>query len=213
VQHADCETLFCHECIKDWLARDQSCPVDRKPLTLNKLKSPPRIAKTLLGNLELRCDFSSRGCDKMLKLEHIRDHEDECAFNPKFDTEYVKFLRAKIAEKDEEIRRLRAQKGEQITEDITIRAGTTFGDLEQEEIRMLRSINDRPRKVHPNITCDGCDEQVCGYRYKCLECRDFDLCARCEMAGLHSEHLMMRIPSPSRRIPEQFGVLGATSRS
>jgi len=50
---------------------------------------------------------------------------------------------------------------------------------------------------HPQITCDGCNETVCGYRYKCLECPDYDLCVRCEAAGTHKEHFMLRISTPN----------------
>jgi len=47
--------------------------------------------------------------------------------------------------------------------------------------------------LHPGVLCDGCDGGVVGYRYKCLTCPDYDLCAVCEMEGKHSNHVMIRI--------------------
>jgi len=33
--------------------------------------------------------------------------------------------------------------------------------------------------VHIPFYCDGCDEPILDVRYKCLQCRDFDLCFLC----------------------------------
>lgn len=53
-------------------------------------------------------------------------------------------------------------------------------------------------KVHQGVVCDGCNGQVKGIRYKCMECDDYDLCAVCEQKGAHSEHNMMKITKPNR---------------
>ncbi|XP_031624754.1 sequestosome-1 [Contarinia nasturtii] len=52
------------------------------------------------------------------------------------------------------------------------------------------------RMHHANVVCDGCDKEIYGYRYKCLECHDFDLCMECEPKQ-HNHHLMIRIADPS----------------
>ncbi|CAG8742892.1 8366_t:CDS:2, partial [Dentiscutata erythropus] len=36
--------------------------------------------------------------------------------------------------------------------------------------------------VHTEITCDICGKlQICGIRYKCGHCQDFDICGQCEL--------------------------------
>ena len=50
---------------------------------------------------------------------------------------------------------------------------------------------------HPSIKCNGCRSRVEGFRYKCLECEDFDLCGKCEVMARHSEHKMLRKPFPT----------------
>lgn len=52
-----------------------------------------------------------------------------------------------------------------------------------------------PTFVHANIMCDCCDVSVVGYRYKCLNCEDFDLCHTCEHEEMHSHHVIVRMPT------------------
>lgn len=49
---------------------------------------------------------------------------------------------------------------------------------------------------HPGVVCDGCEQPICGIRYKCFVCPDYDLCSKCDASGVHREHEMMRICSP-----------------
>uniref|UniRef100_A0A2A4JER1 ZZ-type domain-containing protein n=1 Tax=Heliothis virescens TaxID=7102 RepID=A0A2A4JER1_HELVI len=51
--------------------------------------------------------------------------------------------------------------------------------------------------VHYGVMCDSCDSSVVGFRYKCSVCDDYDLCSRCEAAGKHPEHCMVRVPTPN----------------
>lgn len=62
------------------------------------------------------------------------------------------------------------------------------GKMEQQKINQL------PK--HVNVVCDACDEEIYGYRYKCLECPNYDLCMNCDKLMLHREHSMMRFYLP-----------------
>ena len=51
---------------------------------------------------------------------------------------------------------------------------------------------------HTGVQCDVCNTVVRGFRYKCMQCSDYDLCAQCERRGLHAGHVMMRIAFPEQ---------------
>lgn len=59
------------------------------------------------------------------------------------------------------------------------------------------SYDDEIRNIrHTGILCDVCDKDVCGFRYKCLDCEEFDMCMDCEPKQIHMEHLLLRITNP-----------------
>ncbi|XP_073988643.1 uncharacterized protein isoform X2 [Rhodnius prolixus] len=58
--------------------------------------------------------------------------------------------------------------------------------------------------VHNGVTCDNCEKEVIGFRYKCAFCPDYDLCQDCESKKIHSHHYMVRIPTPINKDAE-FG--------
>lgn len=49
---------------------------------------------------------------------------------------------------------------------------------------------------HMGILCDICDKDIYGFRYKCLDCEEFDMCMDCEPKQIHLEHLVLRITNP-----------------
>lgn len=50
--------------------------------------------------------------------------------------------------------------------------------------------------LHPGVVCDVCDKNIRGFRFKCMQCRDYDLCAECMTLGHHSQHYMVRMTQP-----------------
>ncbi|XP_040564960.1 E3 ubiquitin-protein ligase NRDP1 isoform X1 [Lepeophtheirus salmonis] len=81
IQAPGCEHCFCSLCIKQWLPRHPTCPVDRSPLSLHDLKPIPRVLKNLLAKLLIRCGH--KDCAKLVKLEQLSSHMKDCEFNPK----------------------------------------------------------------------------------------------------------------------------------
>lgn len=49
--------------------------------------------------------------------------------------------------------------------------------------------------LHANVFCN--DDEIFGYRYKCLECSNYDMCMLCELKMIHKEHKMMRFADPN----------------
>ena len=52
--------------------------------------------------------------------------------------------------------------------------------------------------VHHGVVCDICNTTpIVGIRYKCLQCHDFDLCAKCEASGEHpASHQLLKMKQP-----------------
>ncbi|KAM8714968.1 hypothetical protein ACLKA7_002076 [Drosophila subpalustris] len=50
--------------------------------------------------------------------------------------------------------------------------------------------------IHDGVECDSCGVvPMIGFRYKCVQCANYDLCQVCEGAHKHPEHLMVRMPT------------------
>lgn len=82
MQGSSCDHLFCRKCIRDWLKQSSKCPVDRKYLSENSLRHPPKLISNLINKMEIRCLHSKAGCDWILKLSDVDDHLTWCTFNP-----------------------------------------------------------------------------------------------------------------------------------
>jgi len=55
-----------------------------------------------------------------------------------------------------------------------------------------------PSDAHVGVSCDGCGQHpICGFRYKCSVCPDYDLCSTCEAKDLHqADHPLIKMRSP-----------------
>ncbi|TIB30157.1 hypothetical protein E3P86_03551 [Wallemia ichthyophaga] len=73
-----------------------------------------------------------------------------------------------------------------------------FADLT--DPKLIR-VPEELQTVHPGVVCDGCQNDVVGYRFKCshAECFDLDLCGNCEshpIAKHDKSHIMLKIRHP-----------------
>ena len=82
LQIIECQHVFCSDCITKWIQTgNQTCPLDRKIIQKEQLKTPRLVIK-FLEKLQVKCDFTSQGCDSIVKLEHLSQHCKQCKFNP-----------------------------------------------------------------------------------------------------------------------------------
>ena len=83
--------------------------------------------------------------------------------------------------------------------------GATARSVKAENSRQIVAVNQAKMAlaadscklaVHNNVTCDGCNmTPIIGFRYKCMQCPDYDLCQNCKSKHIHSEHMMQRMPN------------------
>ncbi|CAG9830505.1 unnamed protein product [Diabrotica balteata] len=83
IQALVCEHAFCKACITEWISRQPTCPVDRQIVTSPQLRPVPRIIRNLLSRLCITCDNAQYGCTRVLKLDALTAHLEECEHNPK----------------------------------------------------------------------------------------------------------------------------------
>ena len=73
---------YCSFCIKTHLKNCAFCPTCREPLSVDTLKQAPRIVMDYLCELNIRCDYHSRGCLEVVKLKNLERHVASCGFLP-----------------------------------------------------------------------------------------------------------------------------------
>ena len=73
---------FCRGCITKHLENSQRCPTCADELTEETLTEPNRMVKDYLDELNIRCVYHDRGCQEIVQLQHLDQHEDSCGFTP-----------------------------------------------------------------------------------------------------------------------------------
>ena len=75
--------VFCHDCITQHLQdKSQTCPECNEHLTVNSLRSPPRVLEDHLSTLKINCDYSSRGCSEFICVADLETHVANCGYAP-----------------------------------------------------------------------------------------------------------------------------------
>ena len=73
---------FCRGCVTKHLENFRRCPTCADELTEETLTEPPRMVKDYLNELNIRCVYHDRGCEEIVQLQHLDQHEGSCGFAP-----------------------------------------------------------------------------------------------------------------------------------
>ena len=73
---------FCRGCITKHLENAKRCPTCADDMTVDTLIEAPRMIKDILNELNIRCIYIDRGCQEILQLQHLDQHENVCGFTP-----------------------------------------------------------------------------------------------------------------------------------
>jgi len=80
-QTIKCQHTFCSTCIHEWIKQESNCPTCRQKLTTRGLLPVPRVLRNIIGKLNMKCDFASKGCLTVVRLEDLAAHVVDCDFN------------------------------------------------------------------------------------------------------------------------------------
>ena len=73
---------FCRGCITKHLENSRKCPTCADELTEETLTEPSRMVKDYLNESKIRCVYHDRGCEEIVQLQHLDQHEDSCGYTP-----------------------------------------------------------------------------------------------------------------------------------
>ncbi|XP_062977945.1 E3 ubiquitin-protein ligase PDZRN3 isoform X1 [Elgaria multicarinata webbii] len=76
-----CGHVFCAGCVLPWVVQQGSCPVKCQRISTKELNHVLPL-KSLILKLDIRCANRARGCDKVVKLQHLAEHAEMCDFSP-----------------------------------------------------------------------------------------------------------------------------------
>ena len=76
------EHLFCRDCITEHLnTNSHTCPECNEDLTVETLRRA-RVISNILSGLQIKCDYSHRGCQEYIRLKELDSHVENCGFAP-----------------------------------------------------------------------------------------------------------------------------------
>ncbi|XP_051518179.1 E3 ubiquitin-protein ligase PDZRN3-B [Myxocyprinus asiaticus] len=76
-----CGHVFCAACVLQWLTKANNCPVRCQKISTKELNHVLPL-KNLILKLDIKCDHSERGCNRVMKLQHLPVHAETCDFSP-----------------------------------------------------------------------------------------------------------------------------------
>ncbi|XP_042606094.1 E3 ubiquitin-protein ligase PDZRN3-B-like isoform X1 [Cyprinus carpio] len=75
-----CGHVFCAACALQWLSKVSSCPVQCQKITSKELNHV--LPLNIILKLDIKCDHRERGCNRVMKLQHLPEHAETCEFSP-----------------------------------------------------------------------------------------------------------------------------------
>uniref|UniRef100_A0A671SIA1 RING-type E3 ubiquitin transferase n=2 Tax=Sinocyclocheilus anshuiensis TaxID=1608454 RepID=A0A671SIA1_9TELE len=76
-----CGHVFCAGCVLPWVVQQSSCPVKCQRISTKELNHVLPL-KNLILKLDIKCDNHARGCEKIVKLQHLAEHAEMCDYSP-----------------------------------------------------------------------------------------------------------------------------------
>ncbi|XP_064161065.1 E3 ubiquitin-protein ligase PDZRN3-B isoform X2 [Anguilla rostrata] len=76
-----CGHVFCAGCVLPWVVQQSSCPVKCQRISTKELNHVLPL-KNLILKLDIKCDNYARGCEKVVKLQHLAEHAEMCDYSP-----------------------------------------------------------------------------------------------------------------------------------
>ena len=74
--------VFCSSCIERHLQNSATCPECMDELTVDTLNQAPRVLVNCLSELNINCDYFTRGCRDFVQLGGLQTHVMNCGFAP-----------------------------------------------------------------------------------------------------------------------------------
>ncbi|KAJ3602416.1 hypothetical protein NHX12_030171 [Muraenolepis orangiensis] len=76
-----CGHVFCAGCVLPWVGQQSSCPVKCQRISTKELNHVLPL-KNLILKLDIQCDNHARGCEEVVKLQHLAEHVEMCEYSP-----------------------------------------------------------------------------------------------------------------------------------
>uniref|UniRef100_A0A8C0GJT7 Uncharacterized protein n=1 Tax=Chelonoidis abingdonii TaxID=106734 RepID=A0A8C0GJT7_CHEAB len=76
-----CGHVFCAGCLLPWAVQRRLCPLQCQPISAKELHQVLPL-RSLIQKLEIKCDYSPRGCGRTVRLHQLAAHVEMCDYSP-----------------------------------------------------------------------------------------------------------------------------------
>ncbi|CAM4473661.1 unnamed protein product [Lepidochelys olivacea] len=76
-----CGHVFCAGCLLPWAVQRRLCPQQCQPISAQELHQVLPL-RSLIQKLEIKCDYSPRGCGRTVRLHQLAAHVEMCDYSP-----------------------------------------------------------------------------------------------------------------------------------